>query len=118
MVEKRDEIKDNEHLSKVEYRINNRPWKSRKQEKAIYKNYMKHIDYITEPNWDKQIEYMKSKVRCKVEDQFRIVKGIFGYRKTVYKGLKKNTCRLYMLFGFANLLKWIQAGRPTICNVN
>jgi IS5 family transposase len=117
-IEKRDEVKNDEHLSKVTYRINSRPGKSRKQEKALYKDYMRHLEYITTPNWDKQIEYLKSKVRCKVEHQFRIVKGIFGYRKAMYRGLKKNTCRLYMLFGSANLLKWLQAGRPNYCSAN
>ena len=49
---------------------------------------------------------MKSKVSSKVEHIFYIVKRLFGYRKAVYRGLAKNTARLYMLFAGANLLKW------------
>jgi IS5 family transposase len=111
-IEKRDEIANDEHLSKIDYRINKRPGKAHKQKKQLYKNCMNHLDYIAQPDWDAHIEYMKSKVRCKVEHPFRIVKGMFGYRKTVYRGLKKNACRLYLLFGFANLLKWVNAGCP------
>ena len=51
-------------------------------------------------------ERRKSSVRSKVEHPFRIVKVLFGYRKTVYRGLSKNLNRLYTLFGSANLLMW------------
>ena len=67
---------------------------------------MKHLDYIGQPNWDRELEYRKSKVRSKVEHIFYIVKRVFGYRKAVYRGLAKNTARLYMLFASANILKW------------
>jgi hypothetical protein len=59
---------------------------------------MNHLDYIEQPDWDKQTEYMKSKVRSKVEHPFYIIKRLFGYRKAVYRGLAKNHARLYMLF--------------------
>jgi IS5 family transposase len=49
---------------------------------------------------------MKSKVRSKVEHNFYIIKHIFGYRKTRYRGIEKNGARLYMLFALANLLRW------------
>jgi IS5 family transposase len=48
---------------------------------------------------------MKSKVRCKVEHAFAVIKTKFGYRKAVYRGLAKNKARLYMLFCSANLLR-------------
>jgi hypothetical protein len=46
---------------------------------------------------------MKSKVRREAGHVFAVIKGKFGYRKAVYRGLKKNLCRLYMLFCGANL---------------
>jgi IS5 family transposase len=105
-IEKREEIKNDEHLSKVDYRVNKRKGADRKREKAVYKEPMKHLDYIAQPDWDKQIEYLKSKVRSKVEHSFYLVKRLFGCRKTAYRGLAKNHARLYMLFCSANLLRW------------
>ena len=55
---------------------------------------------------------LQSKVRSKVEHIFYIVKRLFGYRKAVYRGLAKNTARLYMLFASANLLKRAWSERP------
>ncbi len=48
-------------------------------------------------------EKAKSQIRAKVEYPFRIMKVIFGFRKTRYKGLDKNENKLYMLFGLVNL---------------
>jgi IS5 family transposase len=45
----------------------------------------------------------QSSVRAKVEHHFRIIKRQFGYQKTRYKGLEKNTSQLTMLVGLANL---------------
>ena len=67
---------------------------------------MKHFEYIRQPKRERELEYMKPKVRSKVEHIFYIVKRVFGYRKAVYRGLAKNTARLYMLFACANVLKW------------
>jgi IS5 family transposase len=64
----------------------------------VYKDPTGHLDYIGQPDWDDRVEYMKSKVRCRMEHVFAVVKGKFGYRKAVYRGLKKNLARLYMLF--------------------
>jgi IS5 family transposase len=111
-IEKRQEIREDEHRSKVSYRINQKKGALRKREAAVYKEPMKHLEYIGQPNWEREIEYMKSKVRSKVEHIFYIVKRLFGYRKAVYRGLAKNTGRLYMLFASANLLKWAWALRP------
>jgi uncharacterized protein with PIN domain len=77
----------------------------RKRHDKLLGNPMKHLDYIAQPAWDKHIEYMKSKVRCKVEHAFAIIKNKFGYRKAVCRGLEKNKARLYMLFCSANLLR-------------
>ena len=51
-----------------------------------------------------KIEQQKSAIRSLVEHPFRYVKQVFGYSKTRYRGLKKNTDRIYMLLAFANLL--------------
>jgi IS5 family transposase len=105
-IEKRAEIQNDENLSKIDWRINERKGKERSREKAIHKHVMDHLDYISQPRWGEKIEYKKSKVRSKVEHNFYIIKHIFGYRKTRYRGIEKNGARLYMLFALANLLRW------------
>lgn len=42
-------------------------------------------------------------VRAKVEHPFRIIKCQFGYRKTCYRGLKKNAAHVFSLMALANL---------------
>jgi IS5 family transposase len=49
-------------------------------------------------------EKAKAQVRAKVEHVFLKIKQQFGYAKVRYRGLAKNTNRLYVLAGFANLL--------------
>ena len=51
-----------------------------------------------------QLERAKARIRAKVEHPFRIIKNLFGMKKVSYRGLAKNTARLYTLFGLANLL--------------
>jgi len=53
---------------------------------------------------DKREEKAKSQIRAKVEHSFQILKHIFGFRKTRYRTIAKNTCQLLMLFALANLL--------------
>jgi IS5 family transposase len=43
---------------------------------------------------------------------FGTVKGMFGFHKVRYRGLKKNLAKLRMLFASANLLKYAWAGCP------
>ena len=62
-------------------------------------------------NWEKQMGNRISLIRCKVEHAFLIVKRDFGYRKVAYRGIAKNINRFHALFGCANLLMCIQAGR-------
>ena len=50
-------------------------------------------------------EKSKASVRAKVEHTFYYIKRMFGYSKVRYRGLEKNTNRLYLLAGFANLLR-------------
>jgi IS5 family transposase len=45
----------------------------------------------------------KSSVRAKVEHPFLIIKRIFGFAKTRYKGLTKNAHRLFVTCALANL---------------
>ena len=102
----RTEIKEDENLSKITFRINRRP--SSLNVKTDY-------DGI---NWEKVIEHQKSSVRCKVEHPFLIVKRQFGYCKTAYRGIAKNMNRFHMLFGCANLLMCIRGGRAKeFCSV-
>ena len=49
-------------------------------------------------------ERRKASVRAKVEHPFLKVKRVFGYAKVRYRGLGRNTERLALLFGLANLL--------------
>jgi len=45
----------------------------------------------------------KSKVRAKVEHPFLVIKRIFGFAKTRYKGLDENAHRLFVTRALANL---------------
>jgi IS5 family transposase len=45
----------------------------------------------------------KSRVRAKVEHVFRILKRIFGFDKTRYRGIAKNHNRLCANFALVNL---------------
>ena len=98
-VEKRDDIRNDEHFSKIEFRTNQRP--SRIKVPDTYKGI----------NWDKEIENRKSSTRCKVEHPFLIVKRQFGYAKVVYRGIAKNMNRFHILFASANLVMCARAGR-------
>ncbi|MFM0566717.1 transposase, partial [Paraburkholderia sediminicola] len=46
---------------------------------------------------------LKAGVRAKVEHPFRIIKRQFGYTKTRYRGLMKNTAQITTLFALGNL---------------
>ena len=97
-IQKRPEVSGDAHLSSIDYHMNRRPGSlARVSDKAI--------------DWERHIEYLKSSVRCKVEHVFRIIKCQFGYRKTVYRGLRKNENRLYAMFACANLYALTRAGR-------
>ena len=62
-------------------------------------------------DWERYIEHCKSSIRSKVEHVFRIIECQFGYKKVVYRGLKKNENRLYALFACANLYSLAIASR-------
>lgn len=98
-IDQRIAASDDEHLKSMTLQIAKRP--SSLKTTDVYKGF----------NWDKHIEHRKSSVRCKVEHAFLIVKRDFGYRKVVYKGIKKNLNRFHMLFACANLLMLVRGGR-------
>lgn len=100
-IEKRDEVKNDEHLSKIKFRINRRP-SSLKQKVEIFGI-----------NWDKYIESRKSSVRSKVEHPFLIIKHKFGYSKVAYRGIAKNLNQLNVLFASVNLVMCIRAGQSS-----
>lgn len=83
---------------KIRYKINRRPSQS-KNNSARSKAQIKRR------------EREKSSVRAKVEHVFGVVKGQFGFRKTRYKGRRKQDAKLHMLFALANL---ILADRPCL----
>lgn len=51
-----------------------------------------------------RIEHAKASIRAKIKHSLQAFKNLFGYRKTRYGGLAKNTALLFSLFGFTNLL--------------
>ena len=57
--------------------------------------------------WQKSMaqayEKLKAQVRAYVEHPFHVIKNIFKYEKTRYKGLLKNDAQLNMLFALSNL---------------
>lgn len=59
-----------------------------------------------------QLEKLKASVRAKVEHPFGVIKCQFGYRKTRYKGLMKNTMQIVTLFALSNL--WM-ARKALLC---
>lgn len=95
--EKREEaIVKNRSGKMIKYKLNRRPSQSKD-------NSVRSKAQI------KRREREKSSVRSKVEHVFGVVKGLLRYRKTRYKGLRKQTAKLNIMFALANL---ILAGRP------
>ena len=98
-IEKCEEIKQDPHLSQIEWRINFR------------RNYRKNpIPKGSGINWDAYIDWQKSRVRSKVEYVFFVLKRIFHYNKVRYRGLDKNRTHAYMLCTCANLYMLAQSG--------
>lgn len=86
-----DAIAHNHQGKKIQYKINRCSSQS-KNNSARAKGQIKRR------------EREKSSIRAKVEHVFGIVKGLFGYRKTRYKGRRKQTAKLNMMFALANLV--------------
>lgn len=85
-----DAIKKNKDGKNIKYIINRRP--------SSIKKLSKSGQYAA-----KKREHQKSSIRCKVEHVFAVVKNIFHYRKTRYRGLRKQTAKLNIMFALANL---------------
>lgn len=97
-VEKRENaMTKNRQGKKIKYKTNRRPSQSKNNSNRSKAQI-------------KRREHDKSSVRAKVEHVFAVVKGQLRYRKTRYRGLRKQTAKLNMLFALANL---ILADRPS-----
>ena len=93
-----DAVTKNASGKKIKYKTNRRPSQS------------KHKSIRSQAQI-KRREYEKSSVRAKVEHVFGVVKGQLRYRKTRYRGLRKQTAKLNIMFALANL---ILADRPCL----
>ena len=95
---RKDAVKKSRHGERIRYKINRRP-------SQISKKSARSQAQL------KRREHEKSSVRVKVEHVFAVVKGQLRYRKTRYRGLRKQTAKLNMMFALANL---ILADRPSL----
>ena len=86
-VERRREVVDDEHLSRIEWRV------------AARKGVLK-----TMAATDREAESRKASVRAKVEHPYLILKRDFAFTKTRYRGLAKNLNHLMVAFASTNLL--------------
>ena len=90
-VHKYEDVKADSHLSKIDCRTN------------LQKPYRKNA-------WEerpgtfllRKLEYQKSRIRSKVEYVFRIIKDIFGFRKTRYRGLAKLKTQMGIVCAIVN----------------
>lgn len=102
-VSKQERAQQDEHFSKIDYRTNNKkPYRKNKWEKG------------EGTRWHCEMEAQKSRVRYKVEYAFYVIKNIFGFRKTRYKGLDKLDTHLRMLAVSAN---FYMAAKSTLCDL-
>lgn len=93
-----DAVTHNTDGKKIKYKTNRRPSQSKNKSKRSQAQI-------------KRREHEKSSVRAKVEHVFGVVKGQLRCRKTRYRGLRKQTAKLNMMFALANL---ILADRPCL----
>jgi len=85
-----DAIVHNDFGETIRYRINRRP--SQRKHKSIRSQAQ-----------IKRREREKSSIRAKIEHVFGVVKVLFGFRKTRYKGLLNQCSKINMVFALANL---------------
>lgn len=86
-----DAITRNKDGRKVRYKINRKPSQIKKLSSSG-----QHAA--------KKAEHKKSSVRAKVEHVFGVVKRQLGFRRTRYRGLKKQTAKINIMFALANLI--------------
>ena len=97
--EKRPEaLKKNKAGKSVHYKINRRPSQSKNKSARSQAQI-------------KRREHEKSSVRAKVEHVFAVVKLQLRFRKTRYRGLRKQIAKMNIMFALANL---ILADRPCL----
>ena len=95
---RKDAVVRNKAGKKIRYRINRRPSQIQKLSKSgQYKA--------------KKREHAKSSVRAKVKHVFGVVKGLLKFKKTRYRGLRKQEAKFNIMFALANL---ILADRPCL----
>jgi IS5 family transposase len=70
----------------VRYRVNRRPAPGRRLSEH-----------------QRRLNRLRSATRARGEHAFRVVKQLWGYSKVRYRGLAKNTARLFTMFALANL---------------
>lgn len=87
---RKEAIKRNAKGKKIHYKVNRRPSQSKNNSKASKSQIRRR-------------EREKSSVRSKVEHVFGVIKGLFHFRKTRYKGRRKQTAKLHMLCALTNL---------------
>ena len=93
-----DAITRNGQGKRIKYKINRRPSQSKNRS-------------VRSQGQIKRREHEKSSVRAKVEHVFGVVKGQLGFKKTRYRGLRKQIAKFNMMFALANL---ILADRPCL----
>lgn len=98
-IEKREDIKNNPHLSQIDWRV-------RKQTPYRKKAWHSGPGIF----WLNHFTRQQSRVRAKVEYTFLIIKRIFGYRRVRYRGLAKNRTQALLLAASANLYMLAQSG--------
>ena len=93
-----DAIIRNKSGRKIKYEIMRRPSQIRKLSKSGQSKAKKR-------------EHEKSSIRVKVEHVFAVVKGQLKFKKTRYRGLRKQAAKFHIMFALANL---ILADRPCL----
>ena len=91
-VEKREEIKAEDPVGRIDWQI------------AKRRQPIKNLEDGPEKDRLLAAEKAKASVRAFVEHPFHIIKNLFKHRKTRYRGLTKNHHQLQVLFGLGNLV--------------
>jgi IS5 family transposase len=63
-------------------------------------------------SYDRRLNRLRSKARARCEHVFHVVKRLWGFNKVRYRGLAKNTARLFTAFALANLYLLRRRLRP------
>ena len=97
-VGKHEDVVNDPNMSKIDFRTN--------RQKPYRKNRWEEGPGLF---WLRALEYDKSRVRSKVEYVFHIVKNIFHFRKTRYRGLAKLKTKLDILCACVNYYMYAMA---------